>query len=91
MEKIIVTGGLGYIGSHTAVELSDKFQVVLVDNLSNTTIDVLEGISNISNSKPIFEKLDLKNKDDVKSLFDKHNDAIGLIHFPQQLYMRQSV
>ena len=66
MKKIIVTGGLGYIGSHTAVELSDKFQVVLVDNLSNTTIHVLEGISCISNSKPIFEKLDLKNKSDVK-------------------------
>ncbi len=89
--KVIVTGGLGYIGSHTAVELSDKFQVVLVDNLSNTSIDVLDGISNISNSKPIFEKLDLKNKDDVKSLFDKHNDAIGLIHFAAYKAVGESV
>jgi len=79
--KIIVTGGLGYIGSHTAVELSEKFQVVIVDDLSNSSIEVLDGISKISHSKPIFEKLDLKNKENVKSLFDRHNDAIGLIHF----------
>tara|TARA_B100001996_G_scaffold380393_1_gene367743 strand:- start:19 stop:1041 length:1023 start_codon:yes stop_codon:yes gene_type:complete len=91
MKKIIVTGGLGYIGSHTAVELSDKFQVVLVDNLSNTTIHVLEGISSISNSKPIFEKLDLKNKSDVKSLFDKHSDAVGLIHFAAYKAIEESV
>ena len=81
MNKIIVTGGLGYIGSHTAVELSEQFQVVIVDDLSNSSIEVLDGISKISHSKPIFEKLDLKIKKDVKKLFDRHNDAIGLIHF----------
>ena len=74
--KIIVTGGLGYIGSHTAVELSEKFQVVIVDDLSNSSIEVLDGISKISHSKPIFEKLDLKIKNDVRKLFDQHNDAI---------------
>ena len=64
MNKVIVTGGLGYIGSHTAVELSEKFQVVIVDDLSNSSIETLDGINEISNSIPIFEKLDLKNKND---------------------------
>ncbi len=91
MDKIIVTGGLGYIGSHTSVELSKKFQVVIVDDLSNSTIDVLDGISKISNSIPIFEKLDLKNKEDVKILFEKHNDAIGLIHFAAYKAVGESV
>ena len=91
MDKIIVTGGLGYIGSHTAVELSKKFQVVVVDDLSNSTIEVLDGISKISNSIPIFEKLDLKNKEDVKVLFEKHNDSIGLIHFAAYKAVGESV
>ena len=91
MNKIIVTGGLGYIGSHTAVELSEKFQVVIVDDLSNSSIDVLDGISKISNSTPIFEKLDLKNKESVKKLFDKHSDAIGLIHFAAYKAVGESV
>ena len=91
MNKVIVTGGLGYIGSHTAVELSEKFQVVIVDDLSNSSIEVLEGINEISNSTPIFEKLDLKNKNEVKKLFDKHNDAIGLIHFAAYKAVGESV
>ncbi len=91
MNKVIVTGGLGYIGSHTAVELSGKFQVVIVDDLSNSSIEVLEGINKISNSTPIFEKLDLKNKNEVKKLFDKHKDAIGLIHFAAYKAVGESV
>ena len=91
MNKVIVTGGLGYIGSHTAVELSGKFQVVIVDDLSNSSIEVLEGINEISNSTPIFEKLDLKNKNEVKKLFDKHKDAIGLIHFAAYKAVGESV
>ena len=91
MNKVIVTGGLGYIGSHTAVELSEKFQVVIVDDLSNSSIEVLEGINEISNSTSIFEKLDLKNKNEVKKLFDKHKDAIGLIHFAAYKAVGESV
>ena len=91
MNKVIVTGGLGYIGSHTAVELSEKFQVVIVDDLSNSSIEVLEGINEISNSTPIFEKLDLKNKNEVKKLFDKHKDAVGLIHFAAYKAVGESV
>ena len=91
MNKVIVTGGLGYIGSHTAVELSGKFQVVIVDDLSNSSIETLDGINEISNSIPIFEKLDLKNKNEVKKLFEKHNDAIGLIHFAAYKAVGESV
>lgn len=61
--KIIVTGGLGYIGSHTIVELQNNgFEVIAVDNLSNSSESVLNGIENISNKKPIFEKVDLREK-----------------------------
>mgnify|MGYP003532983232 CR=1 FL=1 len=57
--KIVVTGGLGFIGSHTVVELqNDGFEVVIVDNLSNSSEDVLKGIVAISGKQPIFEKLD---------------------------------
>jgi len=91
VNKVIVTGGLGYIGSHTAVELSNTFQVVIVDDLSNSSIDVLDRISKISNSAPIFEKLDLKNKENVKKLFDRHSDAIGLIHFAAYKAVGESV
>ena len=91
MNKVIVTGGLGYIGSHTAVELSEKFQVVIVDDLSNSSIEALDGINEISNSIPIFEKLDLKNKNEVKKLFEKHNDTIGLIHFAAYKAVGESV
>ena len=91
MNKVIVTGGLGYIGSHTAVELSNTFQVVIVDDLSNSSIDVLDGISKISNTTPIFEKLDLKNKENVEKLFDRHSDAVGLIHFAAYKAVGESV
>ena len=91
MNKVIVTGGLGYIGSHTAVELSNTFQVVIVDDLSNSSINVLDGISKISNSTPIFEKLDLKNKENVKKLFYRHSDAVGLIHFAAYKAVGESV
>ena len=61
--KILVTGGLGFIGSHTVVELQNEgFEVVAVDNLSNSTEDVLEGVYKITGKKPLFEKLDLRDK-----------------------------
>ena len=80
--KILVTGGLGFIGSHTVVELQNKgFEVVIVDNLSNASIDVLDGISNITGKKPILEILDLREKADVQSFFKKHTDIAGVVHF----------
>ncbi len=82
MAKILVTGGLGFIGSHTVVELQQAgHEAVIVDDLSNTTMDVLERIPTISGIKPIFEKVDLKQKSAVKQLFDKHPDFDGVIHF----------
>ena len=73
------------------MELSEKFQVVIVDDLSNSSIEVLDGISKISNSNPIFEKLDLKNKEGVNKLFDNHSDAVGLIHFAAYKAVGESV
>lgn len=81
MKKILVTGGLGFIGSHTVVELQNEgFEVVIIDDLSNTTINVLESITEITGIKPTFHNIDLRIKSDVKSFFDK-NKVDGIIHF----------
>lgn len=80
--KIVVTGGLGYIGSHTVVELQNEgFEVVAIDNLSNASIEVLDGIEAITGQRPIFEQLDLRDKPKVHELFQKHTDIAGVIHF----------
>lgn len=90
--KILVTGGLGFIGSHTVVELQNEgYHVVIIDDLSNSTIDVLEGIKAITGIKPDFEKVDLKQKDDVRSFFKKHNDLAGVIHFAASKAVGESV
>ena len=90
--KILVTGGLGFIGSHTVVELQNEgFEVVIIDNLSNSSIEVLGGITAITNIKPHFEKLDLKVKQDVKRFFEKHSDVVGVIHFAASKAVGESV
>ena len=90
--KILVTGGLGFIGSHTVVELQNEgFEVVVVDNLSNSTEKVLDGIFNITGKKPIFEKLDLREKSAVKDFFSRHNDLAGVIHFAASKAVGESV
>lgn len=92
MTKILVTGGLGFIGSHTVVELQNEgFEVVIIDNLSNSSLDVLDGITAITNIEPYFEKLDLKDKQKVKSFFEKHNDVAGVIHFAASKAVGESV
>jgi UDP-glucose 4-epimerase len=90
--KIIVTGGLGFIGSHTVVELQNEgFEVVAIDNLSNSSESVLDGIFNITGKKPIFEKLDLREKSAVQDFFARHNDVAGVIHFAASKAVGESV
>lgn len=92
MKKILVTGGLGFIGSHTVVELQNEgFEVVIIDDLSNSSLDVLNGIEAITGVKPLFEKLDLKDKTGVESFFSKHQDIIGVIHFAASKAVGESV
>ena len=90
--KILVTGGLGFIGSHTVVELQNQgFEVVIVDDLSNSSEDVLKGIVAITNKKPVFEKLDLREKAKVQDFFKKHQDISGVIHFAASKAVGESV
>ena len=81
MKKILVTGGLGFIGSHTVVELQNEgFEVVIIDDLSNTSIGVLDKIAEITGTKPDFHQIDLRVKNDVKNFFE-NNKVDGIIHF----------
>lgn len=91
-KKILVTGGLGYIGSHTVVALQEKgFEVVIIDNLSNSSIDVLGGITKITKTSPEFEKLDLREKQEVNKFFEKYADIEGVIHFAASKAVGESV
>jgi UDP-glucose 4-epimerase len=90
--KILVTGGLGFIGSHTVVELQNEgFELIVVDNLSNTSLSVLDGIQNITGSVPAFEQLDLRDKQKVNDLFKRHADIEGVIHFAASKAVGESV
>lgn len=90
--KILVTGGLGFIGSHTVVELQNEgFEVVAIDNLSNSSIEVLDGIERITGKKTIFENIDLRDKLAVKNFFKKYNDVAGIIHFAASKAVGESV
>ena len=90
--KILVTGGLGFIGSHTVVELQNEgFEVVIVDNLSNSSIKVLDGIEAITGKKPLFEEFDLRDKPKVQDFFQKHSDVAGVIHFAASKAVGESV
>ena len=79
--KILVTGGTGFIGSHTSVELlNNGYEVVIADNLSNSKLSVLEKIQEITGKKVQFYKIDLCNKDDVRLIFEE-NTIDAIIHF----------
>ena len=81
-EKILVTGGLGYIGSHTVVELIESgFDVIVVDNLSNSNIDVLKGIEKITGSKPKFENIDCSDYVAMDKFLSKNEGIQAIIHF----------
>jgi len=82
MRKIIVTGGLGYIGSHTAVALINKgYKVIIIDNLVNSSIDTLKGIEAITGTRPEFCQLDMTDTDKLDSFFKIHHEADAVIHF----------
>ena len=92
MKKVLVTGGLGYIGSHTVVELQNAgFEVVIIDNLSNSSLEVLDGIIEISGKTPLFEKIDLRQKSEVIQFFEKYQDISGIIHFAASKAVGESV
>ena len=80
--KILVTGGTGYIGSHTVVELQNKgFDVVIVDNLSNSKKEVVDSIEKITGKKPLLEVFDLVDREKTADFFKRHSDIKGVIHF----------
>ncbi|SFM73905.1 UDP-glucose 4-epimerase [Algoriella xinjiangensis] len=91
MSKILVTGGLGYIGSHTVVALQNAgYEVVIIDDLSNTDIDFLDRITSITNIKPTYFEIDLKNQEKVNEFFQQ-NKVDGIIHFAAYKAVGESV
>ena len=92
MSKILVTGGTGYIGSHTVVELQQKgHEVIIVDNLSNSQIDVLDNIFSISGIKPEFEQFSLFDREKTLDFFSRHKEIDAIIHFAAYKAVGESV
>ncbi|RZW57228.1 MAG: UDP-glucose 4-epimerase GalE [Flavobacteriaceae bacterium] len=92
MPKVLVTGGLGYIGSHTVVELLEQgFEVSIIDDLSNSSLDILDRIESITEIRPAFDEIDLKDKAKVLAFFKSNNDLDGVIHFAASKAVGESV
>ncbi|MGB5404158.1 MAG: NAD-dependent epimerase/dehydratase family protein, partial [Robiginitalea sp.] len=90
--QIAVTGGLGFIGSHTTVELQQAgYEVVIIDNCSNASQSVLDGIERITGIRPLFENFDLREREKVKDFFRKYPDLSGIIHFAASKAVGESV
>lgn len=90
--KVLVTGGAGYIGSHTTVELQNAgYDVVIVDNLSNSNANVIDGIEKISGVRPAFEKVDCTEKEALQKVFDTYPGINGIIHFAASKAVGESV
>lgn len=91
-KKIIVTGGAGYIGTHTTVALQDAgFDVVVLDNLSNSSVSALDGVARITGVKPEFINVDCADATALRAAFAKHVDAVGVIHFAALKAVGESV
>ena len=91
-QTILVTGGTGFIGSHTTVELIESgYQVVIIDNLSNSKIEVLDGIENITGVRPAFEQIDLTDYQATENVFKKYPAIEGIIHFAASKAVGESV
>ena len=92
MSRILVTGGTGYIGSHTTVELMQQgYDVVIVDNLSNSNADVLDGIETIVGTRPPFEQVDCNDALAMADVFARYPDIVGVIHFAASKAVGESV
>ena len=92
MAKILVTGGLGYIGSHTVVELIQSgYDVVIVDNLSNSEQTVLDGIEAITGVRPVFEQLDICDEKAFQACLTKYPHIDAVIHFAAYKAVGESV
>jgi len=92
MEKIIVTGGAGYIGSHTVVELQQAgFEVIIIDNLSNSRVEVISGIEKITGMRPHFENLDCLDYIGLDNFLKKHEGVKAIIHFAASKAVGESV
>jgi UDP-glucose 4-epimerase len=90
--KILVTGGTGFIGSHTVVELQNKgFEVVIVDNLSNSEAKIVDSIEKITGIRPALEVFDLIDREKTADFFKRHNDLKGIIHFAAYKAVGESV
>lgn len=91
-QTILVTGGTGFIGSHTTVELINAgYKVVIVDNLSNSNANVVDGIEEITGVRPAFEQVDCCDYAAMESVFNKYSDIEGIIHFAASKAVGESV
>lgn len=91
-QTILVTGGTGFIGSHTTVELQQAgYDVVIIDNLSNSNADVVDGIEKITGIRPAFEKVDCCDMEALEAVFAKYGDIQGIIHFAASKAVGESV
>jgi len=91
-KMILVTGGTGYIGSHTAVELiNEGYEPIIVDNLSNSSSEVLDGIEKITGIRPVFEQFDLTDQPKVDAFFEKYRGIEAIIHFAASKAVGESV
>ena len=91
-KKILVTGGTGYIGSHTAVELiNEGFDVVIIDNLYNSEKEVIDGIEKISGKKPVLEIFDICDREKLDDFFSRNKDIAAIIHFAAYKAVGESV
>ena len=92
MKTILVTGGTGFIGSHTTVELQEAgYDVVIIDNLSNSKIEVLDGIEKITGKRPAFEQVDCCDFNALEAVFAKYPSICGIIHFAASKAVGESV
>jgi len=90
--KILVTGGTGYIGSHTVVELQNRgHEVVIIDNLSNSYSTVVDQIEKITGKRPVFEVFDLTDKEKTAAFFQQNSNLDGIIHFAAYKAVGESV